>query len=110
MADVEITIRLRRKTCDHRRDASSGEVRVNDIADEVAARAHNCRFGECHAVRNPSTLCRVPRAYQHRHLNFIPFDDPPKHDLRRRADQCPNSEVRTTLRRPRMRTSESKGH
>src|SRR5204862_1829682 len=72
MADVEITIRLRRKTCDHRRDASSGEVRVNDIADEVAARAHNCRFGECHAVRNPSTLCRVPRAYQHRHLTSFP--------------------------------------
>jgi hypothetical protein len=36
MADVEIAVGLRREAGDHPRHAAGGEIRSDDVADEVA--------------------------------------------------------------------------
>src|SRR3954469_1795980 len=58
MADMQIAIRLRRKTRHHRRVPLGSEVGPDDVADEVLPRLPNRRIVDCHASKAPiGALC-----------------------------------------------------
>jgi hypothetical protein len=50
MADMEIAVRLRRKAGDHAFVPARGQVRANNVADEILAGFPYCRFSDRHAV------------------------------------------------------------
>jgi hypothetical protein len=50
VADMEIAVRLRRKAGDHAFVPARGQVRANDVADEILAGFPYCRFSDRHAV------------------------------------------------------------
>ena len=61
MADMEIAVRLRRKAGDHAFVPARGQVRANDVADEILAGFPYCSFSDGHAV-----IFGMARRWRHR--------------------------------------------
>jgi hypothetical protein len=61
MADMEIAVRLRRKAGDHAFVPAGGQVRANNVADEILAGFPYCRFSDRHAV-----IFGMARQWRHR--------------------------------------------
>src|SRR5712691_7750193 len=66
VADVQIAVRLRRKAGYHRSVALGVEIRLDDVADEIAPGFRYCRFAHCPSNPNPrGGRRRTPRCIRY---------------------------------------------